>query len=191
MILWMVGGAVVLLVLVAGGWFLLARSSRRDKELASGPRRFHWAMIAAYRGDADPTQLSREEAGGILKDGWSQQDPDQLRRLLSKYRSGEINAAFDAVRVAWLAELAVAAGWFSIDEAMQWSEPEWRRVRGAHRTWAEYESALLEGRARWWAEIARKPMPESERARSVEIRAEAKQVFDSVAFSDSGQVIVG
>jgi hypothetical protein len=174
---------LLLLVLIGGAWLLLSPRSRRTKELKAGPRRFHWGMIAAYRGDADPTALDRAEAQRILQSDWSLKDVDRLRALLSRYRAGEINPAFDSVRIVWLGELAVSAGWFTFEEATQWSEPEWRRARSSYRSWAEYESALLEGRLRWWAEIARKPLPEWERARSAEVRAEAKLVFDAVPWA--------
>lgn len=172
-------GAVVLVIFVV---MVLTAKSRRGKELRSGPLRFHWAAIAAYRGDADPTALDQKSAAEIIQNDWSCPSVERLRQMLRRYATGEVNAAFDAVRVLWLAELGASAGWITVREVAEWSFPACDRLRKAYSSWPAYEAAVIEGRDQWWATIAKRPLPASEQTRALEIRQEAAAIFQSVAW---------
>lgn len=173
-------GVVVFAVIAFAAWFFWPVSSRRKSELAAPATRFHWGVIATYMGNADPTLLPPEEAARILREGWSCADGDALRRKMTLYRDGEINHAFDVARIVWLAELAVAAGWMPLDERAQWSAQALGRLRGAYPAWQPFAEELWVGRQRWWAEVARSPMPESDRARAMEVRNEASPLWASI-----------
>jgi hypothetical protein len=182
---------IVLVALLYGSKYIFASksgsrasgsNSRRAQELRSGPRRFHWALISAYKGNADPTQLDAATAANILAD-WSCNSIDDVRGLMSKYVAGEINAALDAVRVIWLAELAAAARWMTIEEVANWSGPACQHALASYPSWPAYEAAVSEGRYRWWAEIARAPMPASEQTRAAAILTESRAVFAEVPWA--------
>ena len=172
-------GVLVLLGAFAA-WFFWPVSSRRKSELAQPATRFHWGVISSYMGNADPTLLPPDEAARILRDGWSCADGNALRQKMNGYVHGEINHAFDAARIVWLSELAIAAGWMPIAERAQWSGPALQRVRGAYQGWQPFAEELWVGRQRWWAEVARSAMPESDRARATEIRTEAAPLWASI-----------
>lgn len=176
--------AVVVLALVGfAAWFFWPVSSRRRTELNDPAKRFHWGVITSYMGNADPTMLAREEAAGILSNGWSTPSGASLREKMSLYRRGEINDAFDAARIVWLAELAAAAGWMDANEVSQWSAEACARVRSKHANWAAFGEQLWVGRQRWWAEVARSPMPEGDRTRAGEIRNEVAPLWASIPWA--------
>ena len=165
-------------------WVVFPRpKSRRKQDLKAGPRRFHWVLITVYRGNADPTLLDRDAAVRILQNDWSTKDQHDLRSKLWRYRNGEVNPGFDGVRILWLVELAVSAGWMPLEEANQWNEREWQRVREAYRSWPEYQAAVNEGRTRWWAEIARRPMSDGDRERAAQSLIDAQPLLAAVPWS--------
>jgi hypothetical protein len=173
-------GIVVCALVAFVAWFFWPVSSRKKRELAAPATRFHWGVIATYMGNADPSLLAPEEAARILSNGWSCSDVAALRRKMTVYRDGEINHAFDVARIAWLAELAVAAGWMTLDERAQWSTQALARLCGAYPAWPPFAEELWVGRQRWWAEVARSPMPESDQARAMEVRTEAAPLHASI-----------
>ncbi len=177
--------AVTVVLALAGfaAWFFWPVSSRRRTELSSPAKRFHWGVISTYMGNADPTQLPREQAAGILSDGWSCPDGASLREKMGLYRRGEINHAFDAARIVWLAELAAAAGWMDAAEVWQWSTEACTRVRANHPGWAAFNEQLWIGRQRWWAEVAGRAMPEHDRARAIGIRQEAAPLWATIPWA--------
>lgn len=158
-------------------WFFWPVNSRRKREQALPATRFHWGVIASYMGDADPTLLTAEAAAKILQEGWSCPEGGALRRKMEGYRAGEINPAFDDARIVWLAELAVAAGWMTLDERAQWSTAALTRLRHTYPGWQPFAEELWRGRLRWWSEVARAAMPEGDRARAEAARAEAAPVW--------------
>lgn len=173
-------GIVALLVVAFVAWFFWPVSSRRKSELSSPATRFHWGVIGTYMGNADPTLLPPEEAARILSDGWSCANGDAVRRKMTAYVNGEINHAFDVARIVWLCELAIAAGWMPLQERAQWSGPALARVRSAYAGWQPFAEELWAGRQRWWAEVAHSSMPESDRARAMEVRTEAAPLWSSI-----------
>jgi len=177
-------GVLIALALTGfAAWFFWPASSRRRTELNAPAKRFHWGVITTYMGHADPTMLGREEAAGILSNGWSCPNGAALREKMSLYRRGEINHAFDAARIVWLAELAAAAGWMDLAEVSQWSTEACARVRATHPGWAAFGDQLWIGRQRWWAEVAESPMPESDRARAVVVRGEVLPLWASIPWA--------
>lgn len=175
---------VVLLALIAGVvWFFWPSNSRRKRELADPSRRFHWTVISTYMGDADPTLLEQDEARGILQNGWSCPDMNALRAKMDLYRRGEVNHAFDAARVVWLAELAVAAGWMPLAEVAQWSAEACQRVRANYPGWQAFGDELMVGRRRWWAEVAGEPMPQNDLDRAAAVRGEVAPLWASVPWA--------
>jgi len=181
-----IGGGVlgfVLLYLVIARAMRGGSKSRRARELKGGPQQFHWGMIGAYMGKADPTALQANAAADILRNGWSCKEVEALRRKMTKYRTGELNHAFDAARIAWLAELARSAGWFTGEELADWSTAASQRVRGAYRSWQDYEAAVLEGWQRWWPEVARSPMPADDQQRMARVRSESKPLLASIPWA--------
>lgn len=176
-------GAGVLVVGAFLAWFFWPVRSRRQQELSSPATRFHWGVISTYMGNADPTQLPPEEAARILSEGWSCPNTDAVRRKMNIYVAGEVNPAFDAARIVWLAELAVAAGWMALAERDQWSNPAVARVRAAYAGWDPFAQELWVGRQRWWTEVARSAMPDGERARAAEIREEVRPLHKSIPWA--------
>jgi len=178
--MWIAIVGVVALALVAFvAWFFWPQGSRRRDELAQPATRFHWGVIASYRGSADPSQLPQEEARSILG-GWSCRDGDALRQKIGLYRSGEINPAFDAARIAWLCELGVSAGWMTLEERTRWSNEALARLRASYAGWQPFVQDLGVGKQRWWAEVARSEMPDQERVRAGEIPGEAAPVIGAI-----------
>jgi Protein of unknown function (DUF1266) len=176
-----IGLSLTVVLLVAcvafGVWFSRVKNaSRRTRELKDESLGRHWVMIATYRGAADPTRLTREEAAKILRD-WGCPNVDELRRKLDLYRRGELNHAFDAVRVLWLSELGLAAQYLAPSDVSALSAEATNRLRSVYGSWAQYADELLVGRQRWFAEIGRQgAMPESERQQALEARRESERL---------------
>jgi Protein of unknown function (DUF1266) len=176
-----IGLSLTVVLMVAcvafGVWFSRKQNaSRRKRELADANLGRHWVLIATYRGAADPTQLTRDEAAKILRD-WGCPNVEELRRKLELYRRGELNHAFDAVRVLWLSELGLAAQYLAPNEVSALSAEAVARLRGAYGSWAQYADELLVGRQRWFSEIARQgAMPESERQQALQARRESERL---------------
>jgi Protein of unknown function (DUF1266) len=174
-----IGVTVLLLVacVVCGIWFSRAKNaSRRTRELSDPNLGRHWVLIAAYRGTADPTLLTREAAAKILRD-WGCTTPEELRRKLDLYRRGELNHAFDAVRVLWLSELGLAAQYLAPPDVSALSAETISRLRGVYGSWAQYADELLVGRQRWFVEIGRQgSMPDAERQQALDARRESERL---------------
>ncbi len=174
--------SIILLVgsFVLAQWLVRRRDeSRRSKELRDPQRRFHWGVIAGYKGDADPTRLSAEEAKGILND-WSCPELGRLRSKVDLYRRGEVNDAFDVARILWLGELGIAAGWVTQVEVSGWSEEGLARLRRAYSGWQAYGEAVSQGLERWYTEVARTAVPESARERDRAARDAAARLWRSI-----------
>jgi hypothetical protein len=174
---------VVIGITAFGFWFFRPPNSRRVQELKDPTRRFHWTVISSYMGNADPTLLTQQKALEIVQDGWSCATPADLRSKMDLYRHGEINPAFDAARIVWLAELAATAGWMPLTEVVQWSTEACNRIRATYSAWPQFGDELLAGRHRWWKEVANKSMPAGDQARATEVRGEVAPLWASVPWA--------
>jgi hypothetical protein len=113
-------------------------------------RCFAQGACAAYRGNVgDPGYWKREDALREMTESWSTPDRQELVDLLDGYRKGEINLAFDQVRIIWLSRVAFGCGWF--DEATSWGYVQHaaHAIRARHRSWDEVARDLEAGAIEW------------------------------------------
>jgi hypothetical protein len=150
--------AAALLVVGVMGAFSLSKLLRRSPEHDSRYlgdrnvplRRFAQGAAAAYRGNVgDPGYWARPDALSEMTESWSTPDARELSELLEGYRAGEINLAFDKVRIVWLARVAFACGWF--DEATSWGyvNEACHALRSRYRGWDEVARDVEAGAIEW------------------------------------------
>lgn len=157
-------------------------TTRRVLEMSDPMLAFSWAILSAYKGDADFTALAKDEAERGLKNGWGLSDRRELDALVNQYRSGELNPAFDAARILALLQLAVSAGWYRSDEIRPFVQECNARILQSYPGWDSVIQEVWVGQRRWWAEVARKPMPESAATQRPGIEEQARSICKTVPF---------
>jgi hypothetical protein len=163
--------------LLAFSFWMRRRAPEHDRrylaDRALPLRAFTHGALATYRGNVgDPGYWQRADALAEMEQ-WSTPDVQELARLLEVYRSGEINLAFDKVRIIWLSRLGFACGWF--DEGVSWryvAEAVYA-LRAGYRGWEEVARDVELGAIQWNAEFSTPLDPDGlawRRARADEAR---------------------
>jgi hypothetical protein len=112
----------------------------------------HWVhgVLAVYRGDAGDPAYWDEACAQRQAGGWSIEKPDDLYKLLERYRTGEINTAFDKARIIWLARLAQGLGWLNEQQSWEWCRLAADALRHEYPSWPDFAQELQAGRAQWY-----------------------------------------
>jgi hypothetical protein len=151
---------VVGLLAFAGYWYVRNRGGNFDwsdprhaQDRADPVRAWAQGAMAVYRGDmGDPAYWDRGSIMLQLRKGWSVEDVDDLMDLIERYEEGEINLAFDKLRLIWLARVGHGAGW--IPEAHSWEicARAVQSLRAGYQSWDELAEQCRVGAVEWYGE---------------------------------------
>lgn len=149
-------------------------------------RRWAQAALATYRGNVgDPGYWDPRVALSEMTESWSTPDREELVSLLDGYRRGEINVAFDKIRIIWLSRVAFGCGWF--DEHTSWGyvHEAALAIRASYRSWDQVAKDVENGAIAWQREFRSYEMTSSDIAGRRELADQARHWVWPMAVFDA------
>lgn len=111
-------------------------------------RRWFHGVYAMYNGsEGDPAYWEQEHAIRHFYVGWQVEGPEDAFELIQAYQESRVNLAFDKVRLIIVAQVCVAAGWLSQDDAWRICEEAKVQLQASFDSWESLARAVQEGRA--------------------------------------------
>jgi hypothetical protein len=121
-------------------------------------------VLAVYRGDVGDPGYWDQPCAERQANGWGMKTPADMHGMLARYRDGEINTAFDKVRIIWLARLGQALGWLTEAQSWEWCRLAAGALQQQYASWQLLYEDIDQGRIRWYDG----KVPEGERERAMQ-----------------------